>query len=446
MYLINNNMKIKNSAKKRNSDITTFRIAILAEEPLGWGSGKHYFPIILNNYTWEINKRKFKFITDYIYDKDILNGKLNKINFDVLVVPGGGVGDGESIVKGFNKFKKVKNWKKQIRKFVKEGGGYVGICGGTALITELYTKNNDNKNFIERLYDKSSIGLSCVKSYYKELSLPIFNLNQNNPDRIGAMSYVFSFSPGKTIQGDFIHTGGVPIDFQINKDNPIFSDLSKEKEKIRWWGGPALIAPKESNRDIKILAKYPKEDLSENKSTRIYAWKYNGGLFGIFRGAYEALKLIKKEEMSLKCLFLYSFYLAGNWEKTNIPIDLDYGSKASIISEVYPNKNKGRIILCTSHPEYLIWNGGEIIESSKKFNSLAGGLHKWINISYLNKTIEEDLTHTWWIIRRFVAWAAKVSDDSLPPIINKENIENINEIINKNIMWDGSIVNQMNNI
>ena len=47
------------------------RVAILAEEPIGWGSGKHYFPIILDGYKWEINKKTYKFSTCYIYDKDI---------------------------------------------------------------------------------------------------------------------------------------------------------------------------------------------------------------------------------------------------------------------------------------------------------------------------------------------------------------------------------------
>lgn len=438
-----NRTDIENTSKSKEN---IFRIAILAEEPLGWGSGKHYFPTILNNYSWEINNKVFKFNAEYIYDEDILKGKLNIKKYDVLLVPGGGVGDGESIVKGFTKLKKVKNWKKQIIEFIKNGGGYVGICGGTALMTELITKNNGKKNLIEKLYDKSSIGISCIKSYYKELSLPIFNLNQKNPEKIGAMSYVFSFSPGKTINDDHIHSGGVPIDFNINKDNPIFSDYSKDTAKIRWWGGPSLIIPEDSKRNIKILAKYPDIDLSENESTRIFAWKYEGGILGILKGFYKALLLIKKEKKNFKHLLIYSYYLAGNWVQTNIPISLDYKSKASITSEIYPNKNEGRIILCTSHPEYMVWKGGQIIESSNKFNSLASGLHKWINIENMNRTIEEDLTHTWWIVRRLVAWTAKVPDDLLPPIINKENKENIKSIISQNILWDGSIINQMKNI
>ena len=35
--------------KKKYSINNIIKIAILAEEPLGWGSGKHYFPVILNN-------------------------------------------------------------------------------------------------------------------------------------------------------------------------------------------------------------------------------------------------------------------------------------------------------------------------------------------------------------------------------------------------------------
>ena len=119
------------TGKKEN----IIRVAVLAEEPIGWSSGKHYFPVILNNYSWTIKDKTFKFLTEYIYDKDILQGKLNVSNYDVLLVPGGGVGDGEAIVKGFNIFPKVRKWKKQIRKFVKDGGGYVGICGGTTLCT-----------------------------------------------------------------------------------------------------------------------------------------------------------------------------------------------------------------------------------------------------------------------------------------------------------------------
>ena len=80
-------------------------MAILAEEPLGWDSGKHYFPVILDGYSWKIDDISYKISTFYLYDKDIIKGRLNIFDYDVFLVPGGGVGDGEAVVKGFNRLK-----------------------------------------------------------------------------------------------------------------------------------------------------------------------------------------------------------------------------------------------------------------------------------------------------------------------------------------------------
>ena len=74
--------------------MTTIRVAILAQEPLGWGSGKHFLFHILNTYTWTKNNTLYTFDVQYLYDKDILGGKLTREHFDVFLVPGGGVGDG----------------------------------------------------------------------------------------------------------------------------------------------------------------------------------------------------------------------------------------------------------------------------------------------------------------------------------------------------------------
>ena len=135
---------------------------------------------------------------------------------------------------------------------------------------------------MEKLYDKSSIDVSCVSSYYKSLAFPLlYPLQLVKPEKIGASAYVFSFSPGETVDKKRIFSGGVPIDFKIFKDNPIFSDFEKDFDKMRWWGGPALIIPDNPNRDVKVLAKYPSKDLSENKSTKIYARRYTGGFFGL---------------------------------------------------------------------------------------------------------------------------------------------------------------------
>jgi hypothetical protein len=391
----------------------------------------------------------YKFSTDYLYDKDILEGKLNVTNYDALLVPGGGVGDGHAVHKGFNASRKVRKWKTRINDFIRNGGGYIGICGGTALITGLSTGSGKPlKSFLEKQYDKSGFGISCVTSYYKHLAFPlVYPFQRGHPEKIGATAYVFSFAPGETKDKTRIHTGGVPVDFRISKDNPIFKDCKDDDIRVRWWGGPALITPKNPDREVKILAKYPVKDFSTTNGTKISAWRYTGGLFGLVKAIFKAFKLIKKEKDSLRNLLMYAYFLAGNWEKSNKIVDLDFSDKPSITAEIYPNENKGRIILCTSHPEYMIWWDGHIEEAdSSGFNCLATGFHQWKNIKPLSKTLQDELTYTWWIVRRITAWAAKIKDGELPPIEKGEINEGAKQIIEKNIFWDGTIIDQMQNI
>jgi hypothetical protein len=424
------------------------RVAILSEEPLGWGSGKQYFPMILNDYSWNKHGNTYTIQTTYISDKEIVNGKLTRDLFDVLLAPGGGVGDGEAVAKGFTFLPKVRKWKKQILTFIEHGGGYIGICGGTAMATELATASGKHETLMEKLYNKSAIGFTQVKSYYKDLALPIFCLSQwNHPDKIGAMGYIFSFSPGETKSGKRIHTGGVPIDYIINKNHPIFSDVSDNTVRIRWWGGPGLIVPENSNRTIDVLASFPSVDLSENPETSINAWRYTGGFFGLIKSLFRSFQLIKKEKDSLKNLFLYAFFLAGKWEKSNQKIIMDLQEKPSITTEIYPNEKKARIVLCTSHPEYMIWWGGTIEESiDQEVPCLGNGLHQWKNIDISSSDLHDKFTYTWWIVRRFVAWAAKVPDEALPPIEKGNITDEAKRILSTNVFWDGTLVDQMKNI
>ncbi len=107
------------------NNVVIKKIAMLSDEPLFWKTcAKIFFRVILNNYEWKSNGKTYKFILETITDKNILNDKLSVSNFDVLIIPGGGVGDGHSITKGFNTSFKVRKWKKKIQNFVKEGGGY----------------------------------------------------------------------------------------------------------------------------------------------------------------------------------------------------------------------------------------------------------------------------------------------------------------------------------
>ena len=104
------------------------------------------------------------------------------------------------------------------------------------------------------------------------------------------------------------------------------------------------------------------EILPENDTTKIFAWRYTGGVSGLIWALVKAFRFLKKENQSLKNLLLYAYYFAGNWELTDKLIELNYSNKACMTSEIYPNENEGRIILCTMHPEYLIWWNGYIQE------------------------------------------------------------------------------------
>lgn len=433
-----------------NKSSKTIKVAILEAEPLFWATcAKRFFSVILDDYQWTKNNTTYKITTTLLSDKDILKGELTTSNFDVLLIPGGGVGDGHSIMKGFNSSLKVRRWKAKILDFVEMGGGCVGFCGGTSLITPLSMgEHRKPTTFVERQYNKSSLGISCVTSYYKYLAFPLFYMFQwNHPEKIGTTAYVFSFEPGITQDGKRIHSGGVPIDFKINRNDPIFRDYPDDTLRIRWWGGPALLVPKNLDRELSIVAKYPEVDLYENDATRIHAWKYVGGVHGLLFAFFKALKFIKKHKLNLLEFPMLTYHFAGDWKLTDKIIESDLANRPAITTEIYPNEHKGRIILCTTHPEYMIWWDGQIKEKNeKKFHCLADGLYQWNNIGKLGKSIDENVTHTWWVVRRLIAWAAKTPDNDLPPIVKQKVSENDMSLLSKNIFWDGTLQNQIENI
>ncbi|MEM0493637.1 MAG: hypothetical protein QXS02_06775, partial [Candidatus Thermoplasmatota archaeon] len=343
----------------------------------------------------------------------------------------------------------IRKWKKMIQEFVKSGGGCIGFCGGASLITNLSVgEDRRPTTFVERQYNKSSLGISCITAYYKHLALPLFYpFQRTHPENIGTTAYVFSFYPAEMNDGRYIHTGGVPIDFKLNKSHPVFADHHRDTERIRWWGGQALLVPDKPDRDVHILAWYPSRELHEQDSTRIHAWVYTGGLHGLIRAFFKSLKYLKKEKLSLSNLFMCTYFFAGNWVKTDKIIESAIAGRPAITAEIYPNENKGRIVLCTAHPEYMIWYGGRIEErNGDGFTCLADGLYRWRDIEPLSRSLDDEITHTWWIVRRLIAWVAKVPDEHLPPIEKQVLSDDIKNKLSKNIIWNHTVLNVMENI
>lgn len=258
-------MTIKNNDKIKHQN--KIKIALLEAEPLFWETcATKFFKVILDNYTWTINNVNYQFKLQNITDSGIRQGKLLTEHINVLLIPGGGVGDGHSITKGFNTSLKTKKWKKNIQKYIQNGGGCIGFCGGASLITNLSTGDTRKPTtFVERQYNKSTLGISEVTSYYKHLAFPLFYIFQyNHPEKIGTTAYVFSFKPGETQDGKRIHSGGVPIKYSINKEHPIFAQYPYKTLTMRWWGGQALQLPKKPQRSINTVD--PKKSMSPTKA------------------------------------------------------------------------------------------------------------------------------------------------------------------------------------
>ena len=83
---------------------------------------------------------------------------------------------------------------------------------------------------------------------------------------------------------------------------------------------------------------------------------------------------------------------------------------------------------------------------NEKFNFLGIGLHKWVNIEKFSEDFKDELTHTWWMVRRFTAWAGKVHDNFLPPITGIKINEKEKKLISKNIVYSGNLIDNIKNI
>jgi len=373
-------------------EVIIIRVAVLFEEPSGnmIGTNKEKFSSILD-YGWIAGNKNYFFLTTPIYDKDILRGTLIKDNYDVLICPGGDVGAGEAMIRGFFRRPINKLWKNNIAKFVKNGGGYVSYCGGTVLFTEL---SKTPETFSERQYDKSSLGLSCVKSYYN-CGSPLYPIVfPNKAEKIGAFMYLKS--------------GSSFLDMPINTDHPIFDDFLNDTRLIMWGGGPALVLPDNPDRAVDALALYPEKEIHEIKP--LYAWKYTGGIRGLIKAFFEQIKA-----RSNKNILLETLCTAKDWEKTDKIIDLNYSNKPCMTAEVYPNGNKARIVLNGPHPDYPVWQDPIYEEAEDTDDNDFNGLYHTIqktNGSFSN----------WWIVRREVAWAAKVPDNDLPPVYGSSQV------------------------
>lgn len=137
------------------------KIAVLND---GWQfiCGNGNFDKILGKYSWQINNKEFKFDVKFIKHNDVLEDKIR--NFDAIMV--GAVDEYINLyrLKLLGKTDEYLKWIKNIRNFIKNGGGYAGHCGGANLICELY---NEPETFLERAIKAVNFGIVETKTIRK---------------------------------------------------------------------------------------------------------------------------------------------------------------------------------------------------------------------------------------------------------------------------------------
>ncbi|HDM25699.1 MAG TPA: hypothetical protein ENG24_03790 [Thermoplasmatales archaeon] len=214
---------VKKNLNKDDSRI--IRIAVYdAKEPL-----VQITKNLLHNFSFTYENITYVFKIDLVEFQDVVMGKLN--SYDVLEVPGGVIYYPQTVKD--NLFY-LGTWKRNIRKFVADGGGYVGTCGGSTMASQ------DPIIFWPLVH---SIGFVDLKV---------------NVDALNEGQYISQYL--------FTKIGfGIPIKISIkNSTNPIFFGHYGENRSIRWWASPSLYDSKGFRSDplfgkIEVLATYAEE-------------------------------------------------------------------------------------------------------------------------------------------------------------------------------------------
>jgi hypothetical protein len=395
------------------SEVKEIRIALYSMDI--YAPMDKYFVAILNGYQWTVGNVSYKFTIYKITDKEIFQFKLTPKNYDLLIIP---AMEADSLhVKRF--LPTIRNiiWEKNIARFIKNGGGYLGYCAAAMLAGD----SGLSPMPIQRIMNVN-LGITDIK-IISQNGIPFISQLFNHPENIGPNAY--NYFSGWDVTNKSHSISGVPLDFTVNRDNPIFDDLHEETRRIRWVGGGELLVPNQPKPDnnITILAYYPEEEISDNVSTQIHAWKYTGGLIGFLKGFIRA----RKHGGTISQKTYLTPFMATDWKQTDKIIQTNLSNKPFMTMETYPNNKKGRIILCIGHPEMSVFWGGHIEEKTDtNKNCLFDALHYWKDYIPFNETLQDEDKYNWWMVRRQAAWVSKVvPDNDLPPIYGPSQVSDI---------------------
>lgn len=192
-----------------------------------WNSTAHIstaVPLLLKSLDgvkWRYRGKTYKFRTSIVDFRDVIEGKLDR--YDTLVLPGNGYYMLESFFDNFYNNK----WKENIKRFVENGGGYIGTCGAAIIACQ-----------------NPILGWPFIKTL----------------DMVNLYAYETIFNEAQYYLQDGF---GIPVLIHIKYSlNPIFKGFYGSLRSINYFGGPAFIpAHKHDKRygRILVLATYATE-------------------------------------------------------------------------------------------------------------------------------------------------------------------------------------------
>lgn len=311
------------------------------ESGAGESSGNYVF-----NYTWNVNDKTYTFSNRILSLKEMRGiGKnaLNIENYDLLYV---GVNYWSFLRDGL-----MRKLSDNIKKFLLDGGGYIGSCGGAIFASQGFEKPRD-------LYQRiSNRGVLNVADIYL------------NHDYFGEIQYVLRENHALP-----------PINLKIeeSKEVPIFKDYKDTHINLTYGGGAGLYIPNlpDPNLDeITPLLTFD-EELMETKPLHWYR-----------KGILPGWVPFKKVKTDLK----------GNYAG---------------IATTY--KNSGRIVLFAVHAEIPLIVNGTIEEKFGIRDSYSSfGLFPRIIYDYKGEVL--NMSKNFWVHRRAAAWVSGVPNEDLPP-------------------------------
>lgn len=317
----------------------------------------------LDNFNWTSGDNIYNFKATHISDKEILGfGKtpLNNENFDLLIIGAESrqfLINRRVLLSHDREYLNLasKRWIQNIRDFVADGGGYIGICGGANIASQGLVVYPDSAS----IWDRLSLRIE---------HLGIANVYVNN-QQFEEWQYAWKIAMGK--KGTYV---GVPLNISINKNHPIYSNYQSEKRDILWFAGPGLYDADVENEKL---------------------------------GEVIPLSYYLEEPMDLAPLHMWRLTFRGYKPFYGIKTDLkdQYASIATIYN------NSGRVVLFGPHPEYATFEG--------EFNEFRGfpkfGIYDRYVYNWTGVNPSPD-NYNWWILQRCAAWVSQVSDDMLPQV------------------------------